>query len=135
MENIISKPTYKGAGVYAIINIDKNKCYIGQTDNVKNRISIHISMLKHNRHYSQKMQTDYNNGDRFDIKLLEKTQNITFYHDDRKRLECYYIGCLMRAGVPLYNRIPEFSSKDFFFWSLYVDKKFYNLVKNIKEGV
>lgn len=53
------------SGVYAIVNITKQKIYIGSSRNIKERLINHKAKLNHRKSLIAKMQEDYNNGDNF----------------------------------------------------------------------
>mgnify|MGYP002512551137 CR=1 FL=1 len=53
------------SGVYAIVNISKQKIYIGSSRNIKGRLTNHKTKLNHKKNPVAKMQEDYNNGDKF----------------------------------------------------------------------
>ena len=53
------------SGVYAIVNITKQKTYIGSSRNIKSRLTNHKAKLNNNKCPINKMQYDYNNGDKF----------------------------------------------------------------------
>lgn len=53
------------SGVYAIVNISKQKIYIGSSRNIKGRLTNHKTKLNHKKNPVVKMQEDYNNGDKF----------------------------------------------------------------------
>lgn len=48
------------SGLYTIICLSNRKQYIGQSNNVPNRLSKHLSELKHNRHFCKELQNDFN---------------------------------------------------------------------------
>lgn len=52
-------------GVYAIVNIDKQRVYIGSTKNILHRLKTHKSQLKHGKSIIKQMQKDYDCGDNF----------------------------------------------------------------------
>lgn len=53
------------SGVYAIVNISKQKIYIGSSRNIKQRLTNHKTNLNHKKSPIIKMQEDYNSGDKF----------------------------------------------------------------------
>lgn len=53
------------SGVYAIVNINKQKIYIGSSRNIKRRLINHKTKLNHKKNPVLKMQEDYNKGDKF----------------------------------------------------------------------
>lgn len=73
MNHFFNIPEYDGAAVYCIENVISHKKYIGCSMNLKNRIKSHIYSLREQRHNSNKMQIDYNNGDYFNIEILYKS--------------------------------------------------------------
>lgn len=59
-------------GVYAIINRDNKRMYIGESSDMRKRIKAHVNLLKSGNHTCKDMQEDYNNGSRLEItELLE----------------------------------------------------------------
>ncbi len=118
-------------GVYAIINRSKHKCYIGQTADLQTRLSTHISRLEAGKHYCEEMQDDYKNNNIFEIIILAITEK---YSDSRKCLEDYYIMCLRKRNIVLYNDLHKANSKEnFFYRASYIDEKVRNLVKEIQK--
>lgn len=53
------------SGVYIIVNIVKQKVYIGSSRNIKDRLTNHKTKLNNGKSPISKMQEDFNNGDRF----------------------------------------------------------------------
>lgn len=53
------------SGVYAIVNISKQKIYIGSSRNIKKRLINHKTKLNHGKNPIVKMQEDFSNGDMF----------------------------------------------------------------------
>ena len=66
-------PTYKG--IYIILNVSKNKCYIGESDNIHRRFKSHKLDLKNNKHTNKEMQADFNNGDIFYYFIVDLLPN------------------------------------------------------------
>lgn len=52
-------------GVYAILNINNNKIYIGSSRNIKGRLTNHKTLLLHGKSKIKEMQEDYNKGNKF----------------------------------------------------------------------
>ncbi len=48
------------SGVYRIVNIINNKCYVGQAINIRRRKNYHFSRLRSNSHYNQHLQDAFN---------------------------------------------------------------------------
>lgn len=48
------------SGIYKIINLVNNKCYIGSSSNTHNRIRNHFRNLKNNKHSNSHLQAAYN---------------------------------------------------------------------------
>lgn len=60
-ENLLGNPPKRPlSGLYTIICLSNNKQYVGQSSNVPNRLSKHLSELRHNRHFCQELQNDFN---------------------------------------------------------------------------
>lgn len=71
------------SGVYAIVNVDNHKVYIGSSRNVKSRLYNHSYLLKIGKHQNKEMQFDYNNGDAFECKVISKVPLYSTYNKDR----------------------------------------------------
>lgn len=123
-KNIIEMPESRSAGVYAIINKTAHKCYIGSCQDLRNRASTHLSMLKHGKHHSKEMQEDYNNNHKFEFVVLRETRQEQWYDDDRKCLEDYFISCMKARDIELYNS-PNHGiyEKNFFHRASWLDKR------------
>lgn len=63
----------KKIGIYKIVNIITNKCYIGSSNNIDVRFNTHIHSLKNNKHHSIKLQNSYNKHgiDNFIFEVIE----------------------------------------------------------------
>ena len=129
MRNDIIYPENTSGGVYAIINKETGKVYIGESWNLKKRAKAHINLLKSGKHYCKELQNDYNNNCVFEIvELLEIPGQ--FKSEERLRAEDYYISCLRHINVPLYNSEKDKNCKDnFFILSCRIDKKINNIIK------
>ena len=71
--SFLNIPDYSGAVVYCIQNVSNGKKYIGSTLNLKHRIQSHIAALKGGYHNSEEMQSDFDNGDCFEITELYRS--------------------------------------------------------------
>ena len=82
------EPNYYPAGIYAIHNTTKDIFYIGSSENIEKRWQQHQILLKTNKHYNKKLQSDYNNGDNIIFGLIKDT-----FPDKRQLLyeERFYI--------------------------------------------
>ncbi|MSU03105.1 GIY-YIG nuclease family protein [Tissierella pigra] len=88
---MIEIPKTNYPGVYALVNLENGKCYVGQTKNLRNRISQHFGKLKKGEHDSETMQDDYDNGHIFKPVILKEFKK----EYDETKLEDYenlYIG-------------------------------------------
>lgn len=106
-------------GVYAIVNKTKNRCYIGMSENVFNRINSHLALLKKGKHYNKRMQKDFSSGDKFNFILLEEVGKGA--RTELQMKEDFYISIAKRSHkYKLYNIDVEFSEKRYFdrmaFW-------------------
>lgn len=50
----------KICGIYKIVNTTKNECYVGQSQNVKKRISEHFRLLRSGKHPNPRLQNSFN---------------------------------------------------------------------------
>lgn len=94
---------YDGFGVYAIVNIEKMKCYIGSSRNVFKRAKNHKSCLKHQKHHIKELQEDYNNHCELDFIVLIKSN----HKNDRILLLQEYTAMfsVLKEGFDLYNTV------------------------------
>lgn len=51
---------FKNKGIYIIINVINNECYIGHSTNLGNRLTKHFSLLRNNKHDNYRLQKDFN---------------------------------------------------------------------------
>ena len=50
----------KVCGVYKIVNLAKGDCYVGQSQNVRKRVSEHFRLLRNGKHVNPKLQNAFN---------------------------------------------------------------------------
>lgn len=78
------------SGVYAIVNISKQKIYIGSSKNIKKRLEMHKTSLKHGKHHVARMQEAYNRGDKFIAYVVTRVrirEEKNFENDDLRYFE------------------------------------------------
>ena len=63
-------------GIYKIINIINNKCYVGSSINIISRWNQHKKDLKSNKHHSIKLQRSYNKygENNFKYEIIEECE-------------------------------------------------------------
>lgn len=73
------------SGIYRIINIDKNKVYVGSSINLKSRKYKHFKDLERNIHCNKKLQNSYNKygKDNFIFEIIEEVS----YSEDKEFLK------------------------------------------------
>lgn len=73
MEDIYSNPKLLQTGVYAIVNLQNSKTYIGSTaKSFKNRLKVHLHQLSKGMHHSKSLQKDWKgNEENFAFLILE----------------------------------------------------------------
>lgn len=59
-------------GIYALINIQNGKMYVGSAKCTKDRTNRHLRWLKDGVHWNLHLQAAWNQGQRFRVKLLEE---------------------------------------------------------------
>ena len=93
--------TINTKGVYRIYNKVNGKFYIGSSLNVPNRITVHFSLLRNNRHYNKKLQNAWNKygEENFDYEVLRMVKDIS----EINQYEQTYIDKLK----PEYNILPK----------------------------
>ena len=62
------------AGIYALVNKDNGKIYVGRTVDLEKRKKTHFWMLSKNRHPNCHLQRAWNQGQRFDFVVLEECE-------------------------------------------------------------
>lgn len=60
------------SGIYAIVNKDNGKMYIGRAVNIAKRWAYHQWSLGVDRHFNQHLQRAWNKGDHFDFEVIEE---------------------------------------------------------------
>ncbi len=103
-------PKYDGCGIYAIINVHKMMCYIGSSGNIKRRAEDHRNALKRNRHANKALQSDYNNGARFDFVILEKIVDDVAKDFLIAKEKMYMLSALDNC-FSIYNLLPKTESE------------------------
>jgi group I intron endonuclease len=48
------------SGVYKIVNVATNKCYVGQSVGIKKRVKEHFRLLRNNKHTNPRLQNSFN---------------------------------------------------------------------------
>ena len=101
LENFII-PKYDKSGIYAIINRDKIKAYVGQSTNIKQRATQHKMKISKSDHDIEEINKDCK--DDFSFLVLHR-----FYDENvsKCKLDLYeklYMFTLAKAGFDLYNR-------------------------------
>ena len=73
-------------GVYAILNINNNKIYIGSSRNIKGRLTNHKTLLLHRKSKIKEMQEDYNKGNKFIAYVITpvRIREEQYCKDDKK---------------------------------------------------
>lgn len=131
--NVISYPENKNGGIYAIINRDNGKIYIGEAQNMRHRAKSHINLLTARKHACKELQEDYDNNSNIEIiEVLEIPGK--WNREERLCAEDYYIACLQEKGIELYNNPRDKNCKDnFFILSCRTDVRVLKLIKEIKN--
>lgn len=64
------------SGIYAIINTESNKIYIGSTNRLRKRRNEHFTRLRHNNHTNKHLQNSWNKygEDAFEFRVLEECE-------------------------------------------------------------
>lgn len=78
MQTRESKEKMVLSGVYAIVNLLNNKCYIGRTNHFQNRLQDHKSALKSGRHANDHLQAAYvkDGKENFEFVILLETTSL-----------------------------------------------------------
>lgn len=87
-------------GVYCITNITKNKCYIGQSTQLKTRILTHFTGMKNGTHPIKELSEDYKQGNIFKCEILFKATKCYTYI--LEGIETFYIQ-MYQSNVCGYN--------------------------------
>ena len=97
---IIPKSISNYSGIYAIVNNDKKKIYIGKSKNIRNRLQQHSTSLNKNKS-PKAMQEDFNNGDLFEAHqlILFTYKSETFLLGMEEIFISYFINELGRENV------------------------------------
>lgn len=101
-------PNYSGAGIYAIVNMDSRKFYVGGTKNIRRRATAHNQALNAGKHQNSKLQQDISNNLSFIIlHKLDCDVDTIFL----RALEKIYMFHILSCGYRLYNIQPKDSMK------------------------
>lgn len=127
----IEVPDVKVGGVYALINTDKNKIYIGESNNIRSRAKAHINLLKAGKHINKGLQQDYNNGENFDFVVLQVIPG-AFNSEKRLCIEDYYIECCRIQKIELYNNNDKNTKESFFILASRNDNTLNDIIKKYR---
>ena len=87
--------------IYAIINNENCRVYIGESKQPINRFYQHLRTLKNGTHANKELQKDYNKGNSFIFKRLRE-----YKEDDEETIryyELFYMDIFREQGIELYN--------------------------------
>lgn len=88
--------------IYAIINNENGRAYIGESRQPINRFYQHLRTLKNGTHANKELQKDYDKGNSFIFKRLRE-----YKVDDEETIryyELFYMDIFREQGIELYNR-------------------------------
>ena len=93
----------KTSGVYIIKNLQTNRCYIGSSKNVEQRLTKHKAMLIDGVHHSVKLQEDFEKYgmDAFAFELIQECPEAEARMQERRYIELFNTE---RGG---YNSVPD----------------------------
>ena len=74
MNDLFEIPETESNGVYAILNAEENRVYVGQTSNLRKRATQHMNALKSGNHQNILLNFDRNKKFYFKI-ILENVKN------------------------------------------------------------
>ena len=107
----MTTPKYtSNSGIYRIVNILNNKCYIGQTVNFPTRKNSHFSPLRHNTHYNRHLQRAFEKygSAAFIFEILEIVEFPPNFSGNKKAY-CDYLKPYEQKWLDFYNSAdPEF---------------------------
>ena len=101
MELLTTTTKDKTPCIYAIINNENCRVYIGESKQPINRFYQHLRTLKNGTHANKELQKDYNKGNSFIFKRLRE-----YKEDDEETIryyELFYMDIFREQGIELYN--------------------------------
>lgn len=87
------------SGIYALVNRENGKRYIGRSVNLEKRKNEHFGALKKNRHGNSHLQRAWNTGQRFDFVIIERCEP-----EECNEREIYWIEKFGSFGDAGYNQ-------------------------------
>ena len=99
-EKVFDIPIYCGSGVYAIVNRNKMKAYIGKSGNIKYRAIEHEKKIREGKHEIEELSNDNNDDLAFIVlhKIYDKNEELL------SMLEELYMFTFSKKGFYLYNK-------------------------------
>lgn len=99
-EKVFDIPIYCGSGVYAIVNRNKMKAYIGKSGNIKYRAIEHEKKIREGKHEIEELSNDNNDDLAFIVlhKIYDKNEELL------SMLEELYMFTFSKNGFYLYNK-------------------------------
>lgn len=104
------------SGIYALVNKDNGKRYVGRTVDFHKREVTHFWLLRNNRHFNRHLQSAWNKGERFDFLILEECpdercdEREIYWIDKLKTMETGYNLC-EGGGTTSGYHFPEDAKK------------------------
>ena len=101
MELLTTTTKDKTPCIYAIINNENRRVYIGESKQPINRFYQHLRTLKNGTHANKELQKDYNKGNSFIFKRLRE-----YKEGDEETIRYYellYMDIFREQGIELYN--------------------------------
>lgn len=119
-------------GIYCIKNISNNKCYIGSSNDLEYRKSMHFSKLKHGGHVNKHLQSAYNKygNNSFEFSILEIIPEELFTKEFLLSREQYYIDFIN----PEYNILKTAGSTLGYIHSEETKEKISSSMKGVKKS-
>lgn len=85
--------------------------YVGSTVNFKRRFSQHLKDLKSNKHCNDKLQHEFNKGNKLKYKILQSSE--TLFREEILRDEQRWINKLSNSNEAVASKITNYSKKEF----------------------
>lgn len=106
-------PRYSGAGIYAVINIDKMIAYVGQSHNINNRARQHYNAIKNKTHNIEEINRD--SEDNFIFTVLYKIPKTEVTKEKLDLYEKLFMLGMLDNGLYLYNKqnVSEYGDEKF----------------------
>lgn len=104
-----STPKRSDSGLYTVLCINTKRQYIGHSNHVQQRLTIHKYQLRHNKHFCFDLQEDFNRYEENSFVFERIALGESYPKQERQNLEKFLIKLIPKEF--LYNKFASFTER------------------------